>query len=82
MFSAALFWADKAATLSHFDPRDVYQLASCMFLLKQYQRAVVLIKNKGLDKVRIIIPKKLIGSFFKIHMLYCKCKYVNTVDCR
>jgi len=46
-----LFWADKTATLSHFDPRDVYQLASCMFLLKQYQRAVVLIKNKGLDKV-------------------------------
>jgi len=55
-----LFWADKAATLSHFDPRDVYQLASCMFLLKQYQRAVILIKNKGLDKVRIIELQNII----------------------
>lgn len=65
MFSAALFWADKAATLSHFDPRDVYQLASCMFLLKQYQRAVVLIKSKGLDKVRIIILKDIFVHFSK-----------------
>ncbi|XP_025422484.1 cell division cycle protein 16 homolog [Sipha flava] len=54
LYSAALFWADKAATLSHFEPRDVYQLASCMFLLKQYQRAVVLIRNKGLDKTDML----------------------------
>ncbi|CAI6347241.1 unnamed protein product [Macrosiphum euphorbiae] len=54
LFSSALFWADKAATLSHFDPRDIYQLASCMFLLKQYQRAVMLIKNKGLDKTDML----------------------------
>lgn len=50
LYSAALFWADKVVSLSDSEPRDVYWLAQCMFLMKQYHRAAVLIRNKGLEK--------------------------------
>uniref|UniRef100_A0A1B6CSF2 Cell division cycle protein 16 homolog n=1 Tax=Clastoptera arizonana TaxID=38151 RepID=A0A1B6CSF2_9HEMI len=50
MYSSALFWADKVASLSDNEPQDVYWLAQCMFLMKQYHRAATLIKNRGLDK--------------------------------
>lgn len=49
---SALFWADKAATISNDCPRDVYWLAQCMFRCGEYNRAVFLIKKKGLDKTQ------------------------------
>lgn len=51
LYSAALFWADKVVSLSDGEPRDVYWLAQCMFLMKQYHRAAILIRNRGLDKI-------------------------------
>ncbi|XP_075230807.1 cell division cycle protein 16 [Lycorma delicatula] len=50
LYSAALFWSDKVVSLSDGDPNDVYWLAQCMFHMKQYHRAALLIKNRGLDK--------------------------------
>ncbi|KAE8749359.1 hypothetical protein FOCC_FOCC003873 [Frankliniella occidentalis] len=49
-YNAALFWADKVVSLSNDDPKDVYWLAQCMFHLRQYHRAVHLIRSKELDK--------------------------------
>ncbi|XP_054280788.1 cell division cycle protein 16 homolog [Macrosteles quadrilineatus] len=49
---SALFWADKVASMSGGDPRDVYWLAQCMFRSRQYHRAAILIRNKGLDKTQ------------------------------
>ncbi|XP_039276969.1 cell division cycle protein 16 homolog [Nilaparvata lugens] len=50
LYNSALFWADKVVSLSGDDPSDIYWLAHCMFLMKQYHRASLLIKNKGLHK--------------------------------
>ncbi|XP_024081124.1 cell division cycle protein 16 homolog isoform X2 [Cimex lectularius] len=54
MYSSALFWADKVVSLSDGEPRDVYWLAQCMYLLKQYHRAALLIKNRQLEKTHLI----------------------------
>ncbi|CAH1379766.1 unnamed protein product [Tenebrio molitor] len=48
-YQAALFWADKVVALTS-SPRDVYWLAQCMFLLKQYHRASHLLRSRNLDK--------------------------------
>ncbi|XP_011872087.1 PREDICTED: cell division cycle protein 16 homolog [Vollenhovia emeryi] len=50
LYSAALFWADKVVSLSNENPKDVCTLAQCMYLMKQYHRAVHLIKRYGLEK--------------------------------
>ncbi|GLG97739.1 Cell division cycle protein 16, partial [Gryllus bimaculatus] len=54
LYSAALFWADKVVSLSGEDPDDVYWLAQCMYLMKQYHRAVNLIKSRGLEKTNLL----------------------------
>ena len=36
------------------NPRDVYWLAQCMFLLKQYHRASHLLRSRNLDKSYIL----------------------------
>ena len=46
-YSSALYWADKLATLSNSSPDDMYQLAHCYLLTKQYHRAShLVISNK------------------------------------
>jgi len=54
LYSAALFWADKVVWLSKGDPRDVYWLGQCMFLMKQYHRAAHLIRSRGLEKTHML----------------------------
>ncbi|XP_055906784.1 cell division cycle protein 16 homolog [Eupeodes corollae] len=53
-YNTALFWAEKVSLMSENDPRDIYMQANCMFLLKEYQRAVYTIKYHGLEKTNII----------------------------
>ncbi|XP_069493217.1 cell division cycle protein 16 homolog isoform X1 [Ambystoma mexicanum] len=50
-YQSALFWADKVASLSHEDPRDVYWLAQCLYLTTQYHRAAHAIRSRKLDKI-------------------------------
>ncbi|XP_076239082.1 cell division cycle protein 16 [Calliopsis andreniformis] len=54
LYSAALFWADKVASLSNEDTKDVCTLAHCMFLMKQYHRAAHLIRSRGLEKTDVM----------------------------
>lgn len=54
LYSSALFWADKVVSLSSEDPEDIYWLAQCMYLLKQYHRAAELIMNRGLEKKHVL----------------------------
>lgn len=51
---SALFWAEKVAVLSKNYPRDVYQLAQCMFMLKEYNRASHVLKSSGLEKTNLL----------------------------
>ncbi|KAJ4431999.1 hypothetical protein ANN_20613 [Periplaneta americana] len=54
LYNAALFWADKVVSLSNGEARDVYWLAQCMFLMKQYHRAAHLIRSRGLEKTHML----------------------------
>ncbi|XP_070538544.1 cell division cycle protein 16 homolog [Ptychodera flava] len=49
-YETALFWADKAASLSHGDIEEVYWIAQCLYLTGQYHRAVHAIKSRKFDK--------------------------------
>lgn len=66
LYDSALFWADKVATLSCNTPKDVYWLAHCMFLLKQYHRAVHIIRSKELEKVLFVFCRE----FLMVHFLF------------
>uniref|UniRef100_A0A8D9ER57 Cell division cycle protein 16 homolog n=1 Tax=Cacopsylla melanoneura TaxID=428564 RepID=A0A8D9ER57_9HEMI len=48
-YNSALFWADKIVSITN-DAYDVYWLAQCMFLLRQYHRGAHLIRSRGLEK--------------------------------
>jgi anaphase-promoting complex subunit 6 len=49
-----LFWAEKVSVLSNEDPRDVFNLAQCMFLLREFNRAAHIIRSRGLEKTNIL----------------------------
>ncbi|XP_071443692.1 cell division cycle protein 16 homolog [Hetaerina americana] len=53
-YGTAYFWADKVVSLSNEDPKDLYWLAQCMYLMKQYHRAAHLILSRGLDKTHML----------------------------
>lgn len=53
-YKSALFWAEKTTVLSNNYPKDVYQLAQCMFMLKEYNRAAHVIKINGLEKTNLL----------------------------
>lgn len=53
-YKSALFWAEKVVVLSNNYPRDVYQLAHCMFMLKEYNRAAHVLKSSGLEKTNLL----------------------------
>lgn len=55
LHGTALFWADKVCSLSNNEPQDVYFLARCMYAMKQYRRAILVIQTMGLDKVILIM---------------------------
>ncbi|EDO45312.1 predicted protein [Nematostella vectensis] len=46
-YKTALFWADKAVSLSNGDVQDVYWFAQSLFLSGQYQRASHALKRRG-----------------------------------
>ncbi|XKL60564.1 hypothetical protein PGB90_007621 [Kerria lacca] len=53
LYSTALFWADKVCSLSNNEPQDIYFLGKCMFNMKQYRRAILIVQATGLDKIDI-----------------------------
>ncbi|KAF5295106.1 hypothetical protein FQA39_LY13257 [Lamprigera yunnana] len=78
-YNTALFWADKIVALTSGNPRDIYWLAQCMFLLKQFHRAAHLLRSQNLDKVSYRIFFKQLLLFFKLQS-YVLCNYL-TVRC-
>lgn len=61
---SALFWAEKIAVLSNNYPRDVYQLAQCMFMLNEFNRAAHVIKASGLEKSNLLCLTLLVECLF------------------
>ena len=48
LYKTALFWADKAVSLSNGDIQDVYWLAQTLFLTAQFHRASHVLRNRVL----------------------------------
>lgn len=63
-YKSALFWAEKVAVLSNNDPKDVYQQAQCMFMLKEYNRAAHVIKMNGLEKSNLLCLTLLVECLY------------------
>lgn len=63
-YKSALFWAEKTAVLSNNYPKDVYQLAQCMFMLKEYNRAAHVLKSSGLEKTNLLCLALLVECLF------------------
>lgn len=63
-YKSALYWSEKIAVLSNNFPRDVYQLAQCMFMLKEYNRASHVIKRSGLEKTNLLCLALLVECLY------------------
>lgn len=63
-YKSALYWSEKVAVLSNNSPRDVYQLAQCMFMLKEYNRASHIIKRSKLEKSNLLCLALLVECLY------------------
>lgn len=63
-YKSALYWSEKVAVLSNNFPRDVYQLAQCMFMLKEFNRASHIIKKSGLEKSNLLCLALLVECLY------------------
>lgn len=70
MYTTAHFWADKVVTLTG-DSKDTYWLAQCMFLQKQYHRAINLLKRKNLVNVMHAFSNIVKNLFKKLFVGQC-----------
>ncbi|XP_057663630.1 cell division cycle protein 16 homolog isoform X2 [Diorhabda carinulata] len=79
VYSTALFWADKVVALTS-NPKDIYCLAQCMYLLKQYHRATHLLKSKNLDKTNLQCTYLTARCLYEANELVEALKVVNNID--
>lgn len=63
-YKSALYWSEKVAVLSNNNQNDVYQLAQCMFMLKEYNRASYVIKKNGLEKTHLLSLALLVECLY------------------
>ena len=63
-YLSAIFWAEKVAVLTNNNPKDVYQLAQCMFMLREYNRAAHVIKSSGLEKSNLLCLTLLVECLY------------------
>ncbi len=63
-YKSALYWSEKVVVLSRNHPRDIYQLAQCMFMLKEYNRASHILKQSGLEKNNLLCLALLVECLF------------------
>lgn len=80
IYNSALFWADKVVALSEGNPKDIYWLAQCMYLLKQYHRAAHLLKTRNLDKTYILCNVLTVRCLLEANEVNEALKVVNSID--
>ncbi|XP_037517524.1 cell division cycle protein 16 homolog [Rhipicephalus sanguineus] len=69
-YTTALFWADKLASLSGENSDDIYTMAHCLYLTKQYHRAAHCIESRNLHKANLnfkilAVSSRLAGKEYK-----------------
>jgi hypothetical protein len=63
-YKSALYWSEKVAVLSKNYPRDVYQVAQCMYMLKEYSRASHVIKRNSLERKNLLCLTLLVECLY------------------
>jgi tetratricopeptide (TPR) repeat protein len=79
-YKSALFWNEKVAVLSKNDPRDVYQLAQCMFMLKEFNRASHVIKKSALEKKNLMCLSLLVECLYASNDYQEALNLLTTLD--
>ncbi|KAJ8974104.1 hypothetical protein NQ317_003904 [Molorchus minor] len=79
VYGSALFWADKIVALTE-DAKDIYWLAQCMFLQKQYHRAAHLIRSRNLEKTHVLCTYLTVQCLFEANELTEALKVIDSVD--
>lgn len=73
-YKSALFWCEKIIVLSDNNPKDIYHLAQCMFLLREYNRAAHVIRRHQLEK------KNLLCLLLLVECLYSAREYQDALN--
>lgn len=62
------------------NPKDIYWLGHCMYLLKQYHRAAHLLQSRNLDKSYILCNYLTVKCLFDANELKEALKVINYID--
>lgn len=79
-YKTALFWAEKAVVLGDYQPKDIYWLAQCMFLLREYHRAAHIIKLHGLEKTNIFCHHLIVECLYEAKDFTEAIDLMNLID--
>lgn len=79
-YKTALYWAEKVCTLSKHHPGDIYWQAQCMFLLKEYHRAVHLIRHNQLEKKDVLCHYLIVECLLEAKQYSEALELLNSVD--
>mgnify|MGYP003513906577 CR=1 FL=1 len=79
-YKSALFWSEKVAVLSNNYPKDVYQVAQCMYMLKEYNRASHIIKRSGLEKRNLLCLTLLVECLYASKDFQEAMNLLNSID--
>nr|XP_022920577.1 cell division cycle protein 16 homolog [Onthophagus taurus] len=80
IYQAAYYWAEKVVALTCNNPRDIYWLAQCMFLLKQYDRAAHLLRSRSLDTTYVLCNYLTVKSLLEAKDLNEAFKVLNSFN--
>eukprot|EP00444_Apocalathium_aciculiferum_P035811 CAMPEP_0183481112 /NCGR_PEP_ID=MMETSP0370-20130417/174370_1 /TAXON_ID=268820 /ORGANISM="Peridinium aciculiferum, Strain PAER-2" /LENGTH=172 /DNA_ID=CAMNT_0025674221 /DNA_START=76 /DNA_END=591 /DNA_ORIENTATION=+ len=66
LYTTAIFYADKLASLSHFEPEDLYTLAECYFKNHEYRRVLHLLRQHGNivgsdERLKLLVAQSLLA---------------------
>lgn len=79
-YRTALFWAEKVVVLSDYQAKDIYWLAQCMFLLREYDRAAHIIKTHSLEKTNIFCHHLVIECYYEAKEYAEAMELLNFID--
>lgn len=66
--------------LGDYQPKDIYWLAQCMFLLREYHRAIHIIKLHGLEKTNIFCHHLIVECLFEAKEYSEAMDVMGTID--
>lgn len=79
-YRTALFWAEKTVVLGDYQSKDIYWWAQCMFLLREYHRAIHIIKLHGLERKNIFCHHLIVECLYEAKEYTEAIDLMNSID--